>query len=453
MSDFAHRISRFWDQIRGLGRWLEPGLGIKRWLLLGVIGMALIALGAAVLVLDFYRSYPASPLLEILSLRDLPRWLRALIFGGSGLILTLLAGLQLNRALLAPYRRPGRPIVDAVANHRRLDKGLRVVALGGGTGLSALLRGLKSHTGNITAVVTVADDGGSSGRLRRSLGLPPPGDLRSCLAALSSDEDLLTQLFQYRFSGEDELGGHSFGNLFIAALAKVTGSFEAGVLEAGRVLAIRGRVLPSTLADVLLVAEKAPEYEGQLVRVEGESRIPEVTGPIKRMHLEPSSPPAYPEVIRAILNADMVVVGPGSLFTSIIPNLLVPDLREALTASPAFKVYVCNIATQPGETDGFSAADHLNAIQDHVPGALFDLMVANDTISGTLPAGADWVKPPEATDVFIPVYLADLTDRDQAGRHDSDRLAEVLMDLLLERTAPLDLAGEAAGDSDRGGGP
>jgi uncharacterized cofD-like protein len=311
---------------------------------------------------------------------------------------------------------------------------------------------MKSHTGNITAIVTVADDGGSSGRLRRSLGLPPPGDLRSCLAALSDDEDLLSQLFQYRFSGEDELGGHSFGNLFIAALAKVTGSFEQGVLEAGNVLAIRGRVLPSTLADVLLVAEKAPRYEGQLVRVEVESRIPEVTGPIKRVQLEPSSPSAYPEVIRAILNADMIVVGPGSLFTSIIPNLLVPDLQEALMASKAFKVYVCNIATQPGETDGFSAADHLHAIHDHAPGAIFDLMVANDTAPGSLPPGAEFIEPPENGDVFIPMYLADLTDKDQAGRHDSEHLAEILMDLLLERTSPLDLTEAGAGRLDREGG-
>lgn len=422
-----------------LGRWLEPGLGIKRWLALGVVGMALVSLGLAVIILDVYRANPTSPLLSVLSLRGLPRWERALVFGLSGVILTLIAFLQLNRTLLAPYLRPGRAVVDAVANHRRLERGLRIVAVGGGTGLSALLRGLKVHTGNITAVVTMADDGGSSGRLRQSLGLPPPGDLRSCLAALSDDEDLLSQLFQYRFSQGDELGGHSFGNLYIAALAKVTGSFEEGVLEAGKVLAIRGRVLPSTLADVRLIAEKSAQPKGQLVRVRGESHISEVTGRITHVQLDPSRPPAYPEVIRAILNADMVVVGPGSLFTSIIPNLLVPDLQQAIRTSKAFKVYVCNIATQPGETDGFTAVDHLDAIQAHVPAPFFDMTIANDTFVGALPPGSDWVQPPQNGGSFVPVYLADLTDPAEPGRHHSGRLAEVLIDLLLERTSPLEL--------------
>jgi uncharacterized cofD-like protein len=426
-------------RIRRLGRWLEPGLGIKRWLALGVVGMALVALALAVLILDIYRSNPASPLLAVLSLRGLPRWERAVIFGLSGIALTLVSFIQLNHTLLAPYLRPGRPVVDAVANHRKLERGLRIVAVGGGTGLSALLRGLKAHTANITAVVTMADDGGSSGRLRQALGLPPPGDLRSCLAALSDDEDLLSQLFQYRFSQGDELSGHSFGNLFIAALAKVTGSFETGVLEAGKVLAIRGRVLPSTLSDVRLVAEKSAQPEGQLVRVRGESHIPEVTGRITHVQLDPGNPRAYPEVIRAILNADMVVVGPGSLYTSIIPNLLVPDLQEAIRTTKAFKAYVCNIATQPGETDGFSALDHLDAIHAHAAPPLFNVMIANDTFAGSLPPRSEWIRPPREEEAFIPVYLADLTDPEQPGRHRSNRLAEVLIDLLLEKTSPLEL--------------
>jgi hypothetical protein len=265
---------------------------------LGIIGTALIGLGVAVLLLDYYRNHPESSLLAVLSMRDLPRWLRAVVLSFSGIGLLVAAMYKLNQALLEPYVRPGRSVVDVVAQHRRLGKGPKIVAIGGGTGLSTLLRGLKTYSGNLSAIVTVADDGGSSGRLRKSLGLPPPGDVRSCLAALSDDEDLLTQLFQYRFMQGEELGGHSFGNLLIAALAGVTGSFEKGVVEAGRVLGIQGRVLPSTLSDVALVAEKISTDEA--VRVEGESRIPSVPGRIKQIQLKPSDPPAYPDTIQAV---------------------------------------------------------------------------------------------------------------------------------------------------------
>ena len=191
-------------------RWLEPGIGVKRWLGLMVIGTALIGLGLAIVLLDIYRAHPESPWLALLSLSGLPRWLRVLILGGVGIGLLIFAVVALNRTLLAPYLRPGKPIVDAVSKHRRLGRGPRIVTIGGGTGLSILLRGLKRYSGNLTAIVTVADDGGSSGRLRRSLGLPPPGDIRACIAALSDDEDLLTQLFRYRFLEGEELNGHSF---------------------------------------------------------------------------------------------------------------------------------------------------------------------------------------------------------------------------------------------------
>lgn len=403
-----------------------------------VVGTALIGLGLAIILLDIYRSYPGSPWLALLSLSALPRWLRALILGVSGSFALLFGAVSLYRTLLAPYIRPGKSVVDAVAEHRRLDRGPKVVAIGGGTGLSTLLRGFKKISSNLVAIVTVADDGGSSGRLRKSLGLPPPGDLRNCLAALSDDEDLLTRLFQYRFLDGDELGGHCFGNLFIAALAGATGSFEKGLLEVGRVLAIRGRVIPSTLRDVALVADKSIEHDTQMVRIEGESSIPAFPGRIRHVQLEPNDPPAYPEALHAILNADMIVVGPGSLYTSIMPNLLIPDMTAAIRASRAFKVFVCNIATQDGETIGYDCCQHLEAIEDHVGKGLFDLIVANDYFQYELPEGVTWVNP-LTVGMSTPVYTTNLVDQEKMTHHDPDKLCDTLLSLLEERTGPLSL--------------
>lgn len=399
--------------------------------------MALIGLGLAVLLLDIYRAHPESPFLAVLSMRALPRWLRAAVLGLAGFGLVGFSIFRLNRTLLAPYLRPGKAVVDAIAEHRRLGRGPKVVAIGGGTGLSTLLRGLKRHTGNLTAIVTVADDGGSSGKLRRSLGLPPPGDLRNCLAALSDDEDLTTQLFQYRFGEGTGLDGHSFGNLFIAALAGVSGSFDKGVLEAGKVLAIKGQVLPSTLRDVSLVADKSLPVDAYAIRVAGESQIPRAPGSIRRVSLEPSDPPAHPEAIRGVLGAELIVIGPGSLYTSILPNLLVPDLVKAIRASRALKVYVCNVATQPGETDEYDCLRHLAAIEEHVGTGLVDIVLANDRCQGELPEGVSWVcADPEAAGM-VPVHRADLVDVSYPWRHDPDRLADKLFALLEERTGPL----------------
>jgi uncharacterized cofD-like protein len=419
-------------------RWLQPGLGVKRWIVLLILGTALIGLGLAILLLDIYRTYPDSVVLKIISLSALPRLGRATLVALIGVGVLVFSVVRLNRSLLAPYVRPGKPVVEAVAEHRRLGRGPRVVAIGGGTGLSTLLRGMKKHTGNLTAVVTVADDGGSSGRLRRELGLPPPGDLRNCLAALSDDEDLLTQLFQYRFLEGQELDGHSFGNLFIAALAGVTGSFDKGILEAGRVLAIRGQVLPATLVDVSLLADKAPAVDTQAIRIEGESRIPVIPGRMQRVHLDPNDPPAYPEAIKACLSADMIVIGPGSLYTSLLPNLLVPDVAHAIRASRAFKVYVCNVATQPGETDGYDCDKHVAALEAHVGRGLVDVVVANSRIDLPLPEGVSAVQTGDGDGVTTPVHRADLVDLERPWRHDAGKLADTLIRLLEERTGPLD---------------
>ncbi len=422
-------------------RWLAPGLGVKRWLLLILIGTSLIGIGIAVYVLDFYRTAPETwwlPILSGLSLRFLERTTRALIFGGLGVVFVLYGMVRLSRSLVAPYAQPGSPMVDTLAVYRRRGRGPRIAVIGGGHGLATLLRGLKEHTHNLTAIVTVADDGGSSGRLRDSIGILPPGDIRNCLAALSNDEALMTQLFQYRFSsGENGLEGHSFGNLFISALSEITGSFEQAVAESGRVLSVYGRVLPATLHDVKLVADLQMPHSNLPVRVKGESRIPATAGAVHRVWLEPNNPPAYPTAVNELLKADMIVLGPGSLFTSILPNLLVPDLSAAIRNSQALKVLICNVATQPGETDGFSAGDHIRALEDHVGRDIFDMVITTKAGEGQLPAGAEWVQLDDGLEAKYPIYNADIADPSAPGRHDSVKLAQKLIDLYQERTGPL----------------
>jgi uncharacterized cofD-like protein len=416
-------------------------LGVKRWFLFVLIGITLLGLGFAVILIELYRTDSSNPILLTLlayaSLRFLPRLVRAVIFTGLGIGLVLYGIIRLNRSLLAPFLRPGSDVVGQIRVFRQRERGPRVVAIGGGNGLSTLLRGIKSHTSNLTAVVTVADDGGSSGRLRESLGILPPGDIRNCLAALSNDEDLLTLLFQYRFSGSHELDGHSFGNLFITALADITGSFESAVVESGRVLSVNGRVLPSTLHDVKLVADMEVPHSINQVRIEGESRIPEMTGRVRRIWLEPDNAPAFPPAIQEILNADLIVVGPGSLYTSLLPNLLVRDLHSAMRVSRAAKIFVCNIATQSGETDSFSCFDHVRALEGHVGEDLFDVIVCNDNYSGQIGPTSQWVRVDERSLADPRSYPADLVDHSHPWRHDAAKLAQVIMDIYMERTGPL----------------
>ena len=432
---------------RGLSqsaRWLAPGLGVKRWLFLILAGTTLLGIGFGIYILDIYRSTPPDAqawwlsLLSTVSLRSLSRPLRVVIFGGIGIGILLGGIYGLNRTLLSPYLKPGKTVVDTLAGHRRREKGPRIVAIGGGHGLAMLLRGLKNYSHNLTAVVAVADDGGSSGRLRRSMGILPPGDIRNCLAALSNDETLMTQLFQYRFAnGSTELDGHSFGNLFISALAEITGSFEGAVAESGRVLSVHGRVLPSSLRDVRLAADIVPPNTSQEIRVKGESRIPEMRGSIRRVWLEPDNPPAYPAVIKALLSADMIVIGPGSLYTSILPNLLVPDIAAAIQASSALKIYICNVATQSGETETFTVNDHIQALEDHVGSGLFELLICNQQCDGDLLDGMDWVKMGDSPVTDYPVYQADLTSDEEPWHHDETKLAQVLINIFQDRTGPL----------------
>ncbi len=424
------------ESVRYYIKWLLPGIGVKRWLLILTLGIVLVGLGAGLLIRQFYL---LASIYRYLSLAFLPPWARGLllILVGLGLVIAGLIGL--NRVLLSPFVRDGHAVVEALYRHRQTSQGPRVVAMGGGHGLATLLRGLKAYTSNITAIVTVADDGGSSGRLRRALGVLPPGDFRNCLAALADDEGLITQLFHYRFpsvGAEAGLDGHSFGNLFITAMAEVTGSFERAILESSRVLTIRGEVLPSTLHNVTLMGDLREEAtEGGVRRVAGESTITQTVGTIERVYLEPDDVPAYPRAVRAILEADLVVAGPGSLYTSVLPNLLVREIAQAVAATRAVRVYVCNVATQRGETDGYTVGDHVAALERHVGPGLFPIVLANDNFAQAdrLPEGVEHPSLEVPAGAPYALHTADLVDPARPWRHDSEKLARALMRIWEQR--------------------
>ncbi len=421
------------DSVRSLMKWLLPGIGVKRWLLILALGILLVGIGVGLLFRQFYLFVD---IYRYLSLAFLPPWARGplVILIGLGLVILGLVGL--NRVLLSPFVRDGREVVEALYRQRQTSQGPRIVAIGGGHGLATLLRGLKAYTSNITAIVTVADDGGSSGRLRRALGVLPPGDFRNCIAALADDEGLITQLFQYRFpsvGADSGLDGHSFGNLFITAMAEVTGSFERAILESGRVLTIRGEVLPSTLHNVTLMGDLREEAaEAGVRRIAGESTITQAAGTIERVYLEPDDVPAYPRAVRAILEADMVVAGPGSLYTSVLPNLLVREIAQAVAATRAVRVYVCNVATQRGETDGYTVGDHMAALERHVGPGLFPIVLANDNFAyaDRLPEGIEHPRLEVPPDAPYTLHTADLVDPSRPWRHDSGKLARALMQIL-----------------------
>lgn len=433
------RQIRFWQSVLTERRWYVFGIGIKRWLLLLALGAAISGMGIVYLILwaGQWVWVPAA-VYEAITLQFLPVAWRIILLLAAGGLMVSLALARLGTNLVAPFRHPNEKVVESLYHYSRRSRGPHIVAIGGGTGMPTLLRGLTQHTKNITAIVTVADDGGSSGRLRRELGLLPPGDFRNNIAALSRDEALMTQVLQYRFggsvtgNGRGELQGHAFGNLLLAALTGITGSFDEALLAAERVLAMRGRVLPSTLALVTLVADVAVAGEADEVRrVVGESAIPKAGGMIEHVYLEPKEVRAYPPALQAIFQADLIVIGPGSLYTSILPNLLVPDLAGALHHAAAPKIYVCNLATQPGETDNYDVARHVDSLLQHIPYPFLDLVLANDNLSIPADAGGGhtvFVEPtvPEQ----VPIITADLVDEKRPWRHDSHKLANAAMDLL-----------------------
>src|SRR5258706_2005566 len=362
-------------------RWLTPGLEIKRWLLLLMFAELVLVLGAAYALKEIYQTTTVPRQFYYITLQFWPYWARATVFGILGVGLLAFSYLKLTQSVLGPFL-PGTnagSIVDVIHAFRLRGRGPPIVAVGGGTGMSTLLRGLKTYTSNLSAILTVADDGGSSGRLRDEYRVLPRGDFRQCLIALADAEPLMKQLFDHRFK-EGSLNGHSFGNLFIMAMADVTGNFEHALRESGNVLAVKGTILPSTLHDVTLVAS----INGYTV--EGESKIPMQNAPISQVFLKPDGAQVNPEAAQAILNAELIIVGPGSLYTSILPNLLVEGLVEAIKASPALKVLICNLASQAGETEGYSVDDYLRVVREHVGANIFDFVLLNSNHSH-LPTG------------------------------------------------------------------
>jgi len=422
-------------------KWLRPGMHVKRWLVMLVLGILCLSLGIGYEMVHMYRTQPFPAEAYYLTLQFIDRFWRGVLFIAVGIILSGVALWQLSRSILVPLMPNGTgELSDIVYRYRALTRGPRIVTVGGGTGLSSLLRGLKEYTTNLTAIVTVADDGGSSGRLRRELKVLPPGDFRQCIAAMADAEPLMTELFQYRFGEGSGLNGHSFGNLFIVAMSRITGNFERALKESSRVLAVRGQILPSTLEDVTLCAEL-----DDASTVEGESQIPHGPAPISRVYLRPGDATAYPEALEAIAQADMIVIGPGSLYTSIMPNLLVAGIAQAIRASKAVKVYVCNVATQPGETDGYTVSDHVKALRKHVGTGFFDYVLANNRILYYKP---EWnqvaVQIDDDQALGVQVIQRDVVEETLPTRHNPQKLAQALMDLYAN-------AGRAG--KGRGNGP
>ncbi|MEG4442529.1 YvcK family protein [Microcoleus sp. AT9_B5] len=417
-------------------KWLAPGLLVKRWLLISASGVVLATLGLAI----WTGMTPIFFLLQLLRnflawIADvIPNYVSGPLIVAGGILLILWGQTRsLNSITQVLMPEGNEELVDRLLNHRRLHRGPKIVAIGGGTGLSNLLRGLKDYSAKITAIVTVADDGGSSGRLRREIGVLPPGDIRNCLAALADEEKLLTELFQYRFRAGDGLVGHSFGNLFLTAMSDIAGDLEQAIAASSKVLAVRGEVLPATLSDVSLWAELA---DGR--RIEGESSITKANGKIIKIGCNPANPPALPKVAQALREADFMIIGPGSLYTSVIPNLLVPEIADAIANSEVPRIYVCNIMTQPGETDGYSVADHIRAIDRACGRPLFDAVV----VQGKVPSAKALIRYSQensypvvldreaVTKLGRRVVIANVMDEDQNTgliRHNSQRLAGMLL--------------------------
>lgn len=409
-----------------------PGLNIKRWLALLAVGMMLTVIGVALL----FNLQPVAWLIGIAKelAQHVPNTLSgsaALFIGGGFLLLALrqaranvsnaMGGANLNDLAEQLYRQ------------HKLNRGPKIVAIGGGTGLSTLLRGLKLFTSNLTAVVTVGDDGGSSGILREEQGIIPPGDIRNCIAALADEEQLMTSLFQYRFKTGSGLEGHSFGNLFITAMSHITGDMLSAIRASCTVLKIRGRVLPSTLEPITLCATLA---NGDFVR--GESAIPEAKQRVQSLTCEPHCPTPLPDVLTAIADAELIILGPGSLYTSVIPNLLIPKLAESVLASKAPKAYVANMVTQPGETNQMSLTDHVEALLAHLPAPApwLNAVFVNDTLPETVIAhyeahGAEAIQNDaqrlEALGIAVIEKPLCYSLDGKAIRHDSRKVAKAII--------------------------
>lgn len=421
-----------------LRRWLTPGIGVKRWLAVLFLGLLTLALAVAHTLRQVTRDLEpgglTGTLIDLATLQFLPYPLRGLIVGGIGLALVAIGGYRVLRVVTDPFRTadPDQPLVEVIYQKRFLAKGPRIVAIGGGTGLSALLRGLKEHTSHLTAVVTVADDGGSSGVLREELGIPPVGDIRNCIAALADAEPLMSELLQYRFpAGQDGaadagLAGHPVGNLLLAAMiALEDGDVEEGVRRLNRILAVRGQVVPASGTPLTLHARRR---DG--VVIEGQSLIMRTPG-IERVWVTPTVVRAASDALTAIGEADLVILGPGSLYTSLLPSLLVPEIRDAVLATSAPRLYVCNVATQDGETTGMDLARHVEALVAHTGPGICDLVLANDRFDARVPS--DWAAEsvrlewPPAVEPVPRLVLDDVVDPANAHHHEPTKLAVAIL--------------------------
>jgi uncharacterized cofD-like protein len=410
------------EKIHNMLKWFYPGIGVKRWIGLSVFG---------VLLLIFATGHLRAE--EFLGIQILDS---IILF--SGIIILILGIKRMMRSFIAVFVPPsrGEELFDIIYQNRQLSRGPKVVVIGGGTGLSVLLSGLKHFTTNLSAIVTVADDGGSSGRIREEFGMLPPGDIRNCLVALADAPALMRDLFQFRFSTNSELAGHSFGNLFITVMTQLTGDFEKAIKETSKVLALRGQVIPSTLNKVVLVAE---HKDGSTTV--GENQIPKTKRSINKVYLNPAHSSATPDAIKAIKEARIIVLGPGSLYTSIIPNLLIPEISEAVASAQALKVYVCNAMTQPGETDGFSALEHIKVLVAHSHPRILDYCVVN---TGEIPPVAfkRYIQQgsylvandrKKIEDMGYRVIEDDFaTIEDGVIRHDAEKLAKIILGLIEE---------------------
>jgi uncharacterized cofD-like protein len=430
-----------------LRRWLSPGIGIKRWMLLVFVGLLFLALAFAYALRQATRDLePGSlsqSLFDLLTLSFLPPLARVLVVAGFGVTCVAVGSVMVIRAFMDPFRSDAgrQPLVEVIYQKRFLSRGPRIVAIGGGTGLSTLLRGLKEHTSNLTAVVTVADDGGSSGVLRTELGIPPVGDIRNCIAALADSETMMDQVLQYRFPDDGAgldgpgLAGHAVGNLLIAAMTAVEdGDFEEGVRRINRILAVRGQVVPVSATPLTLHAQLK---DGRVV--DGQSAIMRTPG-IDRVWLSPDNVAPAADALDSIADAELIVLGPGSLYTSLLPSLLIPAIRDAVASASAPRVYVCNVATQAGETSGFDLAAHLEALVAHAGPGVVDVVLANTFFDARIPT--DWtaepvgLRWPPAIEPVPRLVLEHVVDPGNAHHHDPERLAAALM-AILEREARL----------------
>jgi len=408
-------------KVKGIFKWLYPGIGIKRWMALSTFGILLVITGS-------------------ISLRTEEYWFVQIldaIVVVSGIIILILGLKRMMHSFIMAVipSSKGTELVDILYQKKQLGRGPKIVTVGGGTGLSVLLSGLKEYTSNITAIVTVADDGGSSGRLRQQFDILPPGDIRNCLVALADASTLMRDLFQFRFDQSSELSGHNFGNLFITVMTRLTGDFEKAIKETSKVLALRGQVIPSTLNNVALVAQ---HKDG--TTTEGEDRIPKAHLPIDKVYLRPGSSVATPEAIKAIEEAQIIILGPGSLYTSIIPNLLIKEITEAIVASGAIKIYVCNAMAQPGETDGYSASDHIKALIRHSHARILDYCILNtgEISKDTLKRYAEEDSYPVVNDtkkiesMGYRIIEDDIIIAKDVVRHDPLKLAKVIISFIEE---------------------